>query len=169
MKCFCCDFIAEFKKGFVYWRKVLSSFFQLLYAISLFRLFINENSCSRNANAMYGVFSCQLSLRPSSHEIWTCLDNKATPLIRPIFFLTHWWSFQRGSLYHYHCTLPLALTTVFTPTNTTTASFITSTPDHHYHHHWLHLHYNGKAYIHYHKGENGKIKTRVVLKSKKLW
>ena len=123
MKCFCCDFIAEFKKGFVYWRKVLSSFFQLLYAISLFRLFINENSCSRNANAMYGVFSCQLSLRPSSHEIWTCLDNKATPLIRPIFFLTHWWSFQRGSLYHYyHCPPPLALTTVFTATNTTTAS-----------------------------------------------
>ena len=28
----------------------------LLYAISTFRLFIYENSCSRNANAMYGVF-----------------------------------------------------------------------------------------------------------------
>ena len=28
----------------------------LLYAISIFRLFIYENSCSRNVNAMYGVF-----------------------------------------------------------------------------------------------------------------
>ena len=31
-------------------------FFFLLYAISTFRLFINENSCSRNANALYVVF-----------------------------------------------------------------------------------------------------------------
>ena len=28
----------------------------LLYAISTFRLFINENSCSRNVNALYVVF-----------------------------------------------------------------------------------------------------------------
>ena len=40
--------------------------FQLLSVISTFRLFINDNSCSRNANAMYGVF---VIIGPSSHEI----------------------------------------------------------------------------------------------------
>ena len=40
----------------------------LLYMISTFWLFIYENSCSRNVNAMYGVL-VYLSLRPSSHEI----------------------------------------------------------------------------------------------------
>ena len=46
-----------------------------LYAIFTFWLFINENS---TMNAMYGVFLVHLSLRPSSHEIYT--------VIRPIFF-----------------------------------------------------------------------------------
>ena len=46
-------FIAEFLKSFMYWRKILSSFFQLLYAISTFRLFINENS---KVNVTYSVF-----------------------------------------------------------------------------------------------------------------
>ena len=45
----------------MYWRKILSiavvfSIIILLYAISTFWLFINENSCSRNGNVMYSVF-----------------------------------------------------------------------------------------------------------------
>ena len=57
-------------------------FFQLLYAISTFLYFINENS---TVNAMHGVFLVCLSLRPSSHEIWAYPGNAVTPLIRPMF------------------------------------------------------------------------------------
>ena len=41
-------------------------FLQLLSVISTFRLFINDNSCSRNANVICGVF---VIIGPSSHEI----------------------------------------------------------------------------------------------------
>ena len=60
------------------------SFYQLLYAISTFRLFINENIV-QEVRMRCTVY---LSLRPSSsHEIWASPGNMAIPLIRPIFFL----------------------------------------------------------------------------------
>ena len=53
-------------------------FFFLLYAISTFRLFINENSCSRNANALY-VFFFHYGPQVKKFE--------PAPIIRPIFFV----------------------------------------------------------------------------------
>ena len=47
-----CSKFRNFVKSFMYWRKMLSS--QLLYAISALRLFVNENSCSKNV--FVGVF-----------------------------------------------------------------------------------------------------------------
>ena len=47
-------------------------------------MFINDNSCSRNANVICSVF---VIIGPSSHEIWACPNNMATPLISPNFFL----------------------------------------------------------------------------------
>ena len=58
------------------WQKELKEVFQLLRAISAFRLFINEIS---TMNAMYGAFLVYLSLRPSSNEIWAYPGNNATP------------------------------------------------------------------------------------------
>ena len=52
-------FKSRFLKGFcVLLKESFQWFIRLLYAIStfLFKLFIKENSCSRNAKAMYGVF-----------------------------------------------------------------------------------------------------------------
>ena len=55
------------------------SFFQLLYVISSFWLFINANSCSRNVNAMYSALvimalkSCNLSLP----QLYSHPNNKA--------------------------------------------------------------------------------------------
>ena len=56
---------------------------QLPYAISTFRLFIKEKSCSRSTNAMCGAFVIPADL---SHEIWSYPGNTATPLIRPNFY-----------------------------------------------------------------------------------
>ena len=53
-----------------------------MYAISTFRLFINENSCSRNASALYDVFV--ITTLKSRNLIRP--DNTVTPLIWPIFF-----------------------------------------------------------------------------------
>ena len=66
------------------WREILSFFFQLLYAISTFRLFINENSCSRYANALYGVFVI-MALKSWN---WACPYNTATTAVNKAkFFL----------------------------------------------------------------------------------
>ena len=46
----------------------------LPYAISTFRLFIKEKSCSRSANAMCGAFVIPADL---SHEIWPYAGNTA--------------------------------------------------------------------------------------------
>ena len=58
------QFYSRILKVFYVLKENFQQFFQLLYAISTFRLFINENSCSRNANAIYGVFVI-IALKPN--------------------------------------------------------------------------------------------------------
>ena len=53
----------------------------LLYATSTFRLFIYENSCSRNANAMYNVFVI------AALKSW----NLSQPQQYGQILFTHWW------------------------------------------------------------------------------
>ena len=53
----------------------------LLYTISTFWLFIYENSCSRNANAMYSVFVI------TALKSW----NLSQPQQYGQILSTHWW------------------------------------------------------------------------------
>ena len=59
----------------------------LLYAISTFRLSIYENSCSRNVNAMYGVFVIM------ALKSW----NLSQPQQYGQILSTHWWPYKQGT------------------------------------------------------------------------
>ena len=47
---------SRFLNVFCELKESLKEFLQLLYEISTFQLFINENNCTRSANAMEDVF-----------------------------------------------------------------------------------------------------------------
>ena len=68
----------------ILYSQILSSFFQLLYMICTFQLFINESSklFKKNANAMYGLFVIMAQLKSWNLNL---PDNMATPLIQPVF------------------------------------------------------------------------------------
>ena len=70
-------FYSRILKVFYSLKENFKQSFQLLYAISSFRLFINQSSCSTNANAVYGVF-----------VITVITAFKPAPIMRPSCYNT---------------------------------------------------------------------------------
>ena len=75
-------FLLQFYFYFYELNRNFKQFFQLLYVISIFQLFINKNSCSRNANANYGVFVIKSSL--SFFEPLVTVLTRSTVIINSV-------------------------------------------------------------------------------------
>ena len=83
------------RKYCMYWREILSSFFFACFQSGGTRYLHSSRLVIVRTVVQEMQMRCtvsDLSLRPSSQEIWAFPGNTATLLIRPIFS-THWWRY----------------------------------------------------------------------------